>query len=528
MGETRVDLLHLLEDLRDAYPGALEETILTEIIANSLDSGAHQICLQADSSESTLTIVDNGSGMQRRDLSKYHDIAASKKTRGQGIGFAGVGIKLGLLACENVLTETRRGKTHVSTSWHLSSRYRAPWKWVPPVGLLVNQGTAVRLKLQHALSPLVDVGFLESTIARHFRPLFDPTFTDILRSCYPHGIVFELNGVPLKCQMEWKQESAPLEIRMLRKRKPSAVGYLIRSATLLPEEQQGLAISTYGKVIKGGWDWLGVTPTTPEYIGGLIEAPALSSSLTLNKGDFIRVGARGATYLAYRKAIQESVLRQLSLWGDTRETLEETPPRQMRPLERDLERVLEDLSEVFPLLGALVEHRKGGQKRLPLGEPGDKDDVRAIVTSGIISGSTEDPKSFVPPSGEPEPSLPPVHLPEDNSPPPISEENSHVLLPDRGGPKRAARFGLGIQFTHQPGDSELGRLMESTVWINQAHPAYRRAVASRSVGYHIALAVALALASLAVEPKHEHEFVTAFLTYWGEALDSKKRKTRRR
>lgn len=34
MGETRVDLLHLLEDLRDAYPGSLEETILTEIVAN--------------------------------------------------------------------------------------------------------------------------------------------------------------------------------------------------------------------------------------------------------------------------------------------------------------------------------------------------------------------------------------------------------------------------------------------------------------------------------------------------------------
>lgn len=40
MGETRVDLLHLLEDLRDAYPGAAEETILVEIAANSLDSGA--------------------------------------------------------------------------------------------------------------------------------------------------------------------------------------------------------------------------------------------------------------------------------------------------------------------------------------------------------------------------------------------------------------------------------------------------------------------------------------------------------
>ena len=34
MGETRVDLQHLLEDLRDAYTGPLEDTILTEILAN--------------------------------------------------------------------------------------------------------------------------------------------------------------------------------------------------------------------------------------------------------------------------------------------------------------------------------------------------------------------------------------------------------------------------------------------------------------------------------------------------------------
>jgi hypothetical protein len=31
MGETRVDLEHLLEDLRDAYPYSIAETILTEL-----------------------------------------------------------------------------------------------------------------------------------------------------------------------------------------------------------------------------------------------------------------------------------------------------------------------------------------------------------------------------------------------------------------------------------------------------------------------------------------------------------------
>ena len=63
MGETRVDLHHLLEDLRDAYSGALEETILTEIVANCLDSGAGLIRLVTEPAHSTLTVVDDGSGM---------------------------------------------------------------------------------------------------------------------------------------------------------------------------------------------------------------------------------------------------------------------------------------------------------------------------------------------------------------------------------------------------------------------------------------------------------------------------------
>jgi HSP90 family molecular chaperone len=127
MGETRVDLLHLLEDLRDAYPGATEETILTEIVANALDSGASAITITVDPAAPALTIVDDGAGMRRRELARYHDIASSTKARGAGIGFAGVGIKLSLLLCHEVDTETRRGKNHVATRWHLASRHKAPW-----------------------------------------------------------------------------------------------------------------------------------------------------------------------------------------------------------------------------------------------------------------------------------------------------------------------------------------------------------------------------------------------------------------
>jgi signal transduction histidine kinase len=87
MGETRVDLLRLLEDLRDAYTGPLEETIFTEIVANALDSGAGDVSIAADSVARTLTVIDDGKGMGRKALSRYHDLAVTSKRRGRSIGF---------------------------------------------------------------------------------------------------------------------------------------------------------------------------------------------------------------------------------------------------------------------------------------------------------------------------------------------------------------------------------------------------------------------------------------------------------
>ncbi len=529
MGETRVDLEHLLEDLRDAYPSSIADTILTEIIANSLDSGASRITMTVDPAQSTMTVVDNGSGMQRKSMRQYHDIAASTKVRGQGIGFAGVGIKLGLLVCEAVLTETRRGSTHVATRWHLASRHRAPWQWVTPPGLIGEQGTAVQLKLLTPLSPLVDPGFVEGVIRRHFQPLLESPFDSFLTGHYPAGVAFEVNGRPLERHPLSAPDQAPLAVRLARRRKPSALGYLSRHTAPLPEDQRGVAISTLGKVIKRGWDWLGVASLQAERINGLIEVPDLAASLTLNKGDFIRTGAKGATYLAYRKAIQEAVSRQLEAWGDGRAGTPEASSRMMRPLERDLDRVLEELSDDFPLLGSLVERRAGGQKRLPIDgkTPDSAAGTEAIAV--LLTPSTAEPEQK-----KTEPTQPPIAPPPSDEYTAVTEpatstisDSASAMFPGHGRSRAPMRYGLGIQFEDNPDNSELGRLVESTVWINQAHPAYRRALASRSVGYHISLTVALALAPLAVEPDQEHTFITKFLSHWGQALDQPQARRRR-
>ena len=530
MGETRVDLQHLLEDLRDAYPGALEETILTEVVANSLDSGATCLRLTADPALSVLTIVDDGSGMRRRDLVRYHDLAASTKTRGHGIGFAGVGIKLGLLVCEDVVTETRRGKEHVASRWHLAGRHKAPWKWIPPSGLVTDHGTAVQLKLHNALSPLLDEGFLEGTLRRQYQPLLESAFDEMLAAHYPKGFRFEVNGRVLERQPIHGAEVAKLAICLARKRKPSAVGYLARSESPFPDDRRGLAISTFGKVIKHGWDWLGITPAAPDRMAGMIEAPALAAALTLNKGDFVRVGTRGALYLGYRKAIQEVVSQQLARWGDVRESGDRAGRRAVRPMERDLETVLVDLAEEFPLLASLVERRAGGQKRLPIGQSSATENGQGFLAASVMSGTeaVEDVVTPLDAAQNPDEVPQPAEATQGEANPQAESTPGVTVVPGPRGRSRPGHYGLSIRFESHEGDPDLGRLVESTVVVNDAHPAYRRAVASRSEGYHIALAVALALARLAVPPAEEHEFVTAFLARWGEALDGPRRRSRKR
>jgi hypothetical protein len=552
VGETRVDLQHLLEDLRDAYTGALEETILTEIMANALDSGAMRIRLLTNPADATLTIVDDGRGMQRRELARYHDVAASTKKRGEGIGFAGVGIKLGLLLSREVVTETRRGATHVATQWHLASRYRAPWKWMPPPGLTISRGTAVRLTLTNPLSPLLDAGYLEETIRRHFEPLLDPAFDNLLRRHYQNGAAFEVDGRELAHSAVPGLERVPIAIRLGRRRAPSVIGFIERNP-LLPADREGIAISTFGKVIKRGWDWLGLTPPGGAHITGLIEAPDLAGCLTLSKNDFIRTGAYGASYLAYRKAIQEVVSRQLAEWGDRRDA--EVRPRMAR-LERDLERVLEDLADDFPLLRSLVDRRTGGQTRLPMPGRGHERvpaplfaDVRlgresaaqgtgsspaGDVTTKQPEGSSTaapeapfpSPEEAPPPGGQSRPENEALPTANGQSHPHIAA--SAATVDTVSGRRRPARYGLLVQFESRPADAELGRLVDSTIWINDAHPAYARAVASRSLGYHTALAVALALAPLTVGARDEHTFITQFLAHWGSAQTGRRIVARRR
>ena len=104
---SKVNARHLLDDLADSYSYPLEEPVLVELIANALDARCQQIRITANEEEGQLTIEDDGNGMQEDEFHRYHDLAESRKERGRGIGFAGLGAKLSHKVATKVMSETR-------------------------------------------------------------------------------------------------------------------------------------------------------------------------------------------------------------------------------------------------------------------------------------------------------------------------------------------------------------------------------------------------------------------------------------
>lgn len=492
MGETRVNLKHLLEDIRDTYPFPQEEAIIVELIANALDSGASQIRFVIDPDHRTASILDDGKGMTDRDLEEYHDIAATTKTRGKGIGFAGVGVKLSLLIAEEVITETRSRGFHKGTCWKLESAQRAPWTYIDPPGLVFSSnGTVVSIVLQSNDSELLNPDFAKRVIQTHFYPILDHEFMDkILKYIYKNGVTFFVNEQEIDLPVVEKTDQSTLFlVEVGRRGKPVGIGFLRKSKEELREEERGIAISTYGKVIKRGWDWISMIPRNPTRLTGIVEIPSLSEILTTNKADFLKDSTSLQKYYRYRKAIQEAVepvLRQFGEMITPREPIE----KELRPLEKEIERVLKNMLDDFPELGPLLGKRgiKGGRAPGP-GEP---------------SEPTEPPEE--PPEPPPEPTEPQIEPPPEGHP------------PEPKPPGHRKPPGLMIGFEDNPDREDLGWSMESTIWINKGHPAYIRAIESKAENYHIVLSVAWVLSGHLEAEKSPQKFINRFLSSWGARI----------
>jgi len=194
--ESSVNYQNLIRDLADMYPFDVAEVVLVELIANSLDAKPTRISIDFDPHTKVLIVTDDGKGMTASELDQYHDFAAGLKTRGTGIGFAGVGAKVSFNIATRVITETRSKTFAGGSNWYLQSKKKLVWEDIQPIHLH-GYGTRVEVRFtSNAMLPYFSTEDLIKLLKRHYLPLLDTKYLDLyeLLGYYSSNLGFVING----------------------------------------------------------------------------------------------------------------------------------------------------------------------------------------------------------------------------------------------------------------------------------------------------------------------------------------------
>jgi len=500
--ESTVNFRSLIKDLAEMYPFEVDEVVVTELVANSLDAKATLISIDFNPLTSVLIVEDNGKGMTKPEFSGYHDFAAELKRRGTGIGFAGVGAKISFKIADRVITETKGKSFFGGSNWYLEDRRRLLWEEVKPVHL---KGTGTRVEIhfgQESPRSFETRDDLVRLIRRHYLPLLDPAFLDLYDrlGIYSKDLRFRVNGEIIEpddlvstLDLEKVREFYPS-----RRRKRYGYGILGLSSREYPVAPDlcGVLVCTYGKVIKQEFFNQFPGNYSPRIVG-VVEVPPLIHFLTTTKTDFVKQGRHREFEEFYDPLRQEfkEWLRSLGV-----EPPETSNAGEAGRIEKELKKIVEEMPELGQFFGFRVQrtlfHESGEGVPAEDRKPERVGDVPAVEPSPDSEGSqgmpgegtgapgdagSEDESEKAEGKGEPKPRVSLVD--------PVDEGGT------RGSPaSRAARKGPKIAFVKEPERPEMAWVEGSNVVVNTGHPSYikvRGNAQARTVHNLFAIGVAL-------------------------------------
>ena len=496
--ESAVNYQNLIKDLADMYPSDVAEVIVVELVANALDAKATLISVDYDKSRKVLVIEDNGKGMSQSQFQQYHDFAAGLKSRGEGIGFAGVGAKISFQIAKRVVTETKSQSFNGGSNWYFQTERKLVWDEIS-VAQLKGHGTRVEV---HFL-PNAPVAYddLISIIKKNYLPLFDKRFLELESrfGFYSVDTRFIVNGLPIEPGnlVDDYQLSNVREFFPGSSGKLSGYGILGLASSDYPLglENCGVSLCTHGKVIKA--DQFNQFPgEIGPQIFGLVEVPEFIKFLTTSKTGFNRRGGHREFEKLYDPIRSEfkSWLAELGVRAAEVVHDDEAP---------QLERVLRQLVDDVPELGDFLGIR-------------DRKSVLTQSDSGSVPASTHEGVEITFPDGDGDGTAQPGPLD-------IGDKEGETLGGDESGTERAkpisrqGRRGPRISFAESPEAPEMAWVNGNTIIINSGHPAYLKARANPTLRtLHSLYAIGIAVQRFLSEGSEEPDvvFVDRMMASW--------------
>ena len=492
---SRVNFRKLVHDLADMYQDHTFDVVLTELVANALDAKAREISISWDHQKRVLVVADDGAGMDAAVFEQYHDFAAELKTRGDGIGFAGVGSKISFNIADRVITETRGSGSSYASDWQWDGEGGLSWRHIP-ADRLNTDGTRVEVHFRDSNGlPDIDGGYLAAVLKRHYLPLFIDEFISAYTaiSLYPNCPRFTVNGRPEPTKKLSVMASLTESSNFKFRDGWGAIGVSKRDCPA-GNNTYGVLLCTHGKVIKS--ELFGQsTGMLGAKLFGIVEIPGLIEHLTTNKSDLRRrPGSRGKGHTELLAPVSDELKKFLAKHGVA---VSEPQRNQMtEKLERELSKMLKQLPELQDFDGLLRKSR-----RLRKSDDGD------ILTSEVKSSNRGEKNG--------------KQIREGSSGGGNSGSSSQA---DKSGDTRAntsrsrRNQGPRVAFEEQPGRAETAWLDADTIVINSGHAAYRNRTTndSRVTYCMFSMGIALDKADIA-QATDGSSYVDKFVTAWGRS-----------
>lgn len=500
-----VNFRNLIKDLKEMYSYDVSEVVLTEVVANSLDSGATKIKVDYDDAKKVLLIEDNGEGMSSRQFSEYHDFAAGFKKRGSGIGFAGIGAKISFNIADRVLTQTKSKDFSGGSNWYLRKDGKLVWEEISPQGIKTT-GTKVSVNFNNSAL----VGFKEDNdliklLRKQYLPLFDKTFLKLYQKLgfYSDKLRFYVNGkelMPVDLSDEYKLDKID---KFFPKKEGSRLGYGVMGLSnenyVFDPLMCGVLVCTHGKIVKAE-----LFNQFPGEFGprifGLVEIPGLIEFLTTSKTDFIKDRKNFRKFEGLYNPIRQEFISWIASLGVDQAGKAEG--NEGRRLERDLKKLIDEIPELADFFGFrtrknVLSSNQGGQ-------------IPAVFQEGV-EVTFPDGKGHgggdlgIPDEGED----PGKALHEQNK----SKEKAKPI-------SRKAKKGPKITFSPRSDREDIAWIEGNSVVINISHPSYKKSSRSNFSKYLFDMfAIANAIQKF-INSNHDKEesdfmFIDRMMTAWG-------------
>ncbi len=498
---SKVNFRKLVQDLAAMYGDATFDVVLSELVANAIDAKPTEISIDWDRDWRVLVVTDDGNGMDEDAFEQYHDFAAELKTRGDGIGFAGVGSKISFNIASKVITETRHNGAVNSSDWQWDSDGALIWKRIHS-NKLHTDGTRVEVHFEPDKGlRYVDTRHLLAVLRRQYLPLFINEFLRAYQriGMYPTRPRFVVNGSPAPVENLSKIAALTQHETLKLRSGTQDIGWgaigISEQDRPIGDSNYGVLLCTYGKVIKSELFGLS-TGLLGAKLFGIVEIPELIQYLTTNKAEL--KGGPGRTPGLNRliDPVREKLRIFLAQHGIA--VAEQHRNQLTTKLERELTRMVRHLPELRDFDGLLRRTQRlrkntdGDMLTSPNPDPVVNGDVEAEVNSNSTNGNNSNGSSR------------------------MSDLNGKTLAKRQ---RSRNNQGPRVAFEEHPERHETAWLDSNTVVINSGHNAYRQRInqdQARLTYCMFAIGIALDKSPL-VESEGGVSYIDKVIYAWGRA-----------